>query len=325
MTLDWNWFFSSLSQSAAAIVGIFGAFIITKIFSNQTIFLEKTNKIRMLTTQAQNISDRANSHNIEWYNRIWNEGVYARYYRYFEENFPDAELADDITDAGIITYIEKSSFSMFSEKADIEKELKAITNTLCAENKARREEERKLRRMQADKSLGSVGQLFQGLQPFMKAQLQPAQRPYNLLASPPWERLQKIRDELKDSHLEAKHHARVVSDFLESITGNPESPPQITYSLILVLFLFFVGVIYPLSFMPASTSPILEISLELFLQYVLSLKGFFLITISTAFTVIVLLFFYTNIKMKYPEHPVKKLEELAHSQNYCENFKFLAS
>lgn len=325
MTLDWNWFFSSLSQSAAAIVGIFGAFIITKIFSNQTIFLEKTNKIKMLTTQAQNISDRANSHNIEWYNRIWNEGVYARYYRYFDENFPSAEFADENTDAGIIKYMEESSFSMFSEKAEIEKELRAITNTLCAENKTRRDQERKLQSMQTDNSVGSVGKLLQGLQPFMQTRFQPIQRQYNLLTAPPWDRLQKVRDELKESYLDAKHHARVISDFLESITGNPESPPQITYSLILVLFLFFIGVIYPLSFMPASSPPILGISLELLLGYALSLKGFFLITISSAFTVIVLLFFYTNIKMKYPEFPVKKLEELAHLQNYCENFKFFAS
>lgn len=325
MTLDWNWFFSSLSQSAAAIVGIFGAFIITKIFSNQTIFLEKTNKMRMLTTQAQNISDRANSQNIEWYNRIWNEGVYARYYRYFDENFPNAEFADDITDAGIIKYMEESNFSIFSEKAEIEKELREITNTICAENKARRDRERKFKSMQTDNSLGSVGKLLQGLQPYMQTHFQPPQRQYNLLTAPPWDRLQKVRDELKENYLDAKHHARVISDFLESIRGNPESPPQITYSLILVLFLFFVGVIYPLSFMPASPHPTLGISLELLLEYSLSLKGFFLVTISIAFTVIVLLFFYTNIKMKYPEHPVKKLEELSHLQNYCENFKFLDS
>ncbi|MCH7733340.1 MAG: hypothetical protein IIB44_12675 [Candidatus Marinimicrobia bacterium] len=33
---DWNWFFSALAQSAAAIVGIFAAFIITKIVNNQS-------------------------------------------------------------------------------------------------------------------------------------------------------------------------------------------------------------------------------------------------------------------------------------------------
>lgn len=324
MTLDWNWFFSSLSQSAAAIVGIFGAFIITKIFSNQSIFLEKTSKIRFLTTEAHKISDRANSHNIAWYNKTWNESEFSRYYRYFDENFPNAECEDASTEEGIKNYIEKNNFSMFSETSDIIEELKQITSTLCQENKARNEEEQRRQRAQTDRNLGSVGKLFQGLQPsFTQAIFQPTQRPYNTLASPPWDRLQKVRDELKDSHLEAKHHARVVSDFLDSIKGNPESPPQITYSLILVLFLFFVGVIYPLSFMPASSQPIIGVSIDLLFQYVYSLKGFFLITISTAFTVIVLVFFYTNIKMKYPKTSIIKLETLANSENYCKNFKFL--
>jgi len=34
--MDWNWYFAALSQSAAAIGGIFGAFIITKVLTNQT-------------------------------------------------------------------------------------------------------------------------------------------------------------------------------------------------------------------------------------------------------------------------------------------------
>lgn len=53
MSADWNWFFSSLSQSAAAIVGIFGAFIITKIFSNQTAFSEKTAKLNNYLIEAK--------------------------------------------------------------------------------------------------------------------------------------------------------------------------------------------------------------------------------------------------------------------------------
>jgi hypothetical protein len=61
MTQDWKWFFSYLSQSAAAIVGIFGAFIITQTFSNQTSFSEKKFKTKQLLIQARKISDNANS------------------------------------------------------------------------------------------------------------------------------------------------------------------------------------------------------------------------------------------------------------------------
>jgi hypothetical protein len=39
------WFFSALAQSTAAIVGIFSAFIITKMISNQSKFNENLSKI----------------------------------------------------------------------------------------------------------------------------------------------------------------------------------------------------------------------------------------------------------------------------------------
>ncbi|WP_262887779.1 hypothetical protein [Flavobacterium bernardetii] len=31
MSIDWNWFFSSFCQSAAALIGIIGAFIISRL------------------------------------------------------------------------------------------------------------------------------------------------------------------------------------------------------------------------------------------------------------------------------------------------------
>lgn len=324
MTLDWNWFFSSLSQSAAAIVGIFGAFIITKIFSNQSAFLEKTNKFKLLITQARKISDTANSFNIEWYNKHWNEGEFARFYSYFDTDFPDKEYEDDATDEGIKKYVEQSSFSIFSETSTITDELKSIVRDLCKENKERREAEEH-RAPAPTGDLGSIAKFINSMQPLAATYLKPKPMRYGALVSAPWEQLHKERGELRKSYLEAKHHARVVSDFLDSIKGNPESPPQITYSLILVLFLFFVGVIYPLSFMPASGSPSLGFGFDLAIEYIFSLRGFFLGTISLAFTVIVLLFFNTNIKMKYPKEAVRNIELLASPENYCKNFKFLAS
>lgn len=39
--MDWNYFYSSLALSVAALVGIFSAFIITKVISNQSEFEKK--------------------------------------------------------------------------------------------------------------------------------------------------------------------------------------------------------------------------------------------------------------------------------------------
>lgn len=68
-TTDWNWFFSSIAQSAAAIVGIFGAFIVTKILANQTAFAERNLRIQELITLGQKLAEASSRLSFEWYHR----------------------------------------------------------------------------------------------------------------------------------------------------------------------------------------------------------------------------------------------------------------
>ena len=46
MSFDWNWFFSAFAQCGAAIIGIFGAFIISKILNNTNRFHELQNELK---------------------------------------------------------------------------------------------------------------------------------------------------------------------------------------------------------------------------------------------------------------------------------------
>lgn len=84
--MDWNWFFSSLSQSAAAIVGIFGAFVITKILGNQSTFAQKLNACREVITNNQSIVDNASDLAIEWYNKRTIENELEDLSRLLEED-----------------------------------------------------------------------------------------------------------------------------------------------------------------------------------------------------------------------------------------------
>ena len=58
--MDWNWFFSSLAQSTAAIVGLFGAFIITKIINNEKEYKTNTAKIENLLHQSSLLKKEVN-------------------------------------------------------------------------------------------------------------------------------------------------------------------------------------------------------------------------------------------------------------------------
>lgn len=141
MIADWNWFFSSLSQSAAAIVGIFGAFIITKIFSNQTAFSEKTAKLNNYLIEAKKIADDAKSYNMEWHNKHYNDGEYRKFHDFLDEHFPANESMEKITNQILEDFIDKSDFSRYSEKEEIKKELIYIASKVCETNVTAREEQ----------------------------------------------------------------------------------------------------------------------------------------------------------------------------------------
>lgn len=93
--MDWNWFFSSLAQSAAAIVGVFGAFIITKILSNQTVFSEKKNRLKELLAEAEKIKGDAQALSFDWRNKYRLYGAQRDFEKLLndgtEENEPEEE------------------------------------------------------------------------------------------------------------------------------------------------------------------------------------------------------------------------------------------
>ena len=55
MIIDWNWFFSAFAQSGAAIIGIIGAFVISKIIDESSIKLNVEEKYKNLLTPWEKI------------------------------------------------------------------------------------------------------------------------------------------------------------------------------------------------------------------------------------------------------------------------------
>lgn len=66
--MDWDWFFSSAAQSVAAIVGLFGAFLVTKIIANQAEHRTLTEKAKDFINKAKILEFGAKSRKIGWYN-----------------------------------------------------------------------------------------------------------------------------------------------------------------------------------------------------------------------------------------------------------------
>jgi hypothetical protein len=296
-TTDWNWFFSSLAQSSAAIVGIFGAFIVTKILANQSAFAEKSRRIQELVTLGQKIADSSSRLSFDWYHR--NDSA--------SELKDLEELLEKDGDQSPEGLYDKLRFSPYIARADaIETIARAKSRR---EQRLEKEREESLRQLEQAKLRG-----FNAIsRPFDLG----INMPVNLHMRP---QLQKEREEIDILYTEAKHHARVVSDFHALVASNPESSTVITASLILILTLFFVGVIYPLSFMPLPTDWKPALSLTEVSKFIFSLRGVLLGAVSLLFTTMLAMFFIMNIRLKYPAIKLERLEKYTHLSEYSQYF-----
>lgn len=318
--MDWNWFFSSLSQSAAAIVGIFCAFIVTKILSNQEIFLEKNNQLKNLIVEAERIRDSAEALCIDWYNKHTTTEELKSAQELIESNI--ALTAEEI--------YEKLDFSPFLERdvvmSEIDNLIQSEKDRLAkeeAERKRQIEYEENLRQLEMQGGLGSVIASAHRASVLLNSDfsLKPAHSTFQL--SPTLQFGHHLTNERQQIELvlrDAKHHVRVISNFLNSVQGNPESSRQITFSLILVTMLFFIGVIYPLSFMPKMSGSTFELSFSAFFPLLFSIKGMLLCAFSIVFVSALTMFFVTNLKMKYSIREVSLLQEFSDISAYSRYF-----
>lgn len=299
-TTDWNWFFSSVAQSAAAIVGIFGAFIVTKILANQAAFAEKSLRIQELITLGQKLAEASGRLSFDWYHRNDSADELEKLERLLEDD--DSQPPEAL--------YEKLRFSPYIPRAD------AIVT--IARAKSRREERIEREREETRRELEQASSRgFSGIASPMDSGLLRGIGSPRLHMGP---QLDKEREEIDSLYTEARHHVRLVSDFHAIVSPNPESSLVITASLVLILTLFFAGVIYPLSFMPLPTDWKPALSLAEIPSFIFSLRGTLLLVVSLLFTTMLAMFFVMNIRLKYPADKLERLEHFKHLSAYSQYF-----
>jgi len=277
---DWNWFFSSVAQSAAAIVGIFGAFIVTKILSNQSAFAEKSRRIQELVATSQKISDASGRLSFDWYHRRMNEEKFQMLEDLLEK---DASLEPEALYQSLI-------FSPYQPRAEMLDKI--------AQAKMLREQRLEREWKQAKQSSEQARQF--GISSFPPGINSSLLRRSCIPTTHLTPGLSREREEIDAMYTEARHQVRLVSDFYEVVATNPESSEVITWSLALILMLFFVGVIYPLSFLPLPTNWNPVLSLSGVFTFWLSLRGAILASVSLIFTTMLTIFFVMNVRLRYP-------------------------
>jgi hypothetical protein len=285
--MDWNWFFSSLAQSVAALVGVVGAFLISSLLNNQATYARNRSRTRELLREGDRLSDAVASRDFQWYNK--------QTLRYALEEIEDAAReADEIGSPE--DYYESYDLPVYLPK---EQSLQAIERTL--------EEERERRRREAmERQVGSMG-------------LGPASSGFRLPLPPATMAGVRLENQahrqMYEQEAEAirqlvvgiKSHLRAVEEHVQAIQQNPEASRVVRVVLLAILLLFGVGVIYPLSFLPVPPVGPGPLSLGAFFQILFSLRGLLLMLTSGVFTALVGYLWRLNQGLR---HPVREVEDL---------------
>ncbi len=296
-TTDWNWFFSSVAQSAAAIVGIFGAFIVTKILANQSAYAEKNRRMQELITIGEKLVDATSRLAFEWYHKHNTASEI--------ENLEKLLVKDETEEPDSL--YEKLHFSPYISKADALQIISRVKSS--REERLQREREESMLQMEQAGKLGIGTAFAMPARPHLLSELKSFQP-----------QLTKEREVIDGLYTEVKHHVRVVSDFQSLVVSHPESSSLITASLILIVTLFFSGVIYPLSFMPLPTDWKPSISFGEIPNFICSLRGALLAVVSILFSTMLAMFFVLNIRMRYPQALLEQLEQYKHLSKYSKYF-----
>ncbi|MDX7756479.1 hypothetical protein [Aeromonas hydrophila] len=286
--MDWNVFFSTISQTSGAIVGIFTAFLITKIISNQSDFSKLKNEATHHLIDSETAESEAKTRSFDWYNTAKRNEAIAK----IEYDILSKRQIPQVTEC-----ILKYKFSPFDDlesiKVVIENKLSELSEKLEAERK----------RKEAVSSI--LGRTFS---PALMPPLPPIANLNNNLGEE-----REIIDQLI---IKIERQTKKNEALSAELKGGIDSVNLVTCSIVTVLILFFAGVIYPLSFLPWEQGKEIYLSLSAFWDILFSLQGFMLLLISVIFSALMIVFLVINWKLKHSVDVIEKITHYSDVSNY---------
>ncbi len=291
---DWNWFFSSLAQSVAAIVGVLAAFMIARLLNSQAQFAQNAARTDELLTGAERLRDAAAIRYFPWYNARTNEDATSRAIRSMNEELSAEER------------YQKAGFSRYTAREDA---LRAIADSIAEAKAIEAARERRER-------TGAFG--------LTQAMLNiPSMKDVMASSAVDQQRLEE-GDEIQRLGVEIKHHIRQVEGHLVRLNGNPERSAVVTASLGACALLFYIGVIYPLSFLPIQSGGGFNLSIEAFFEILGSLRGSLLAIVAIVFSGLLLVLYRANEALRHDETRLTRLNEAISLGWYSKYFQVAA-
>jgi len=325
MNPDWNWFFSSIAQSAAAIVGIMFAFIITKTLSGKQAFAERLGKVKNLFIRANALKTMAGRRLFDWYNEQCEISAIDDLTRRYEDSdgnlpFYDCEKIYEALDFSPYQPIEDAISAIKSRLEELDSIREKINDGVSVGSE------------QVDSHSVGRESIFNTMLPSLDGGLRsvfenglhgslgsyigyPEQRFLN------WESIGKERDKIERLTLEIQQHSERARILLGELESSPEYSKEIEFSIYLVSVLFYFGVIWPLSFLPLSTGEKFTVSFSAILPAITSFQGLMLSIFGIAFAFIPVFFFRLNRSFKYSEEEISRLKMVTRLGYYSKHYK----
>lgn len=291
--MDWNVFFSTVSQTSGAIVGIFSAFLITKIIASQSEFHRGKEKISEYLNKSKTLANEALMIRFEFYNKELAECALRKIDILYEENKKILSASE---------YFDKFKFSLFQNKEDALNEIKIKIADLNVKQKI---DEREYLEMTTKSPFVSTTR-------YAKIPLTPKALSDDA---------NKERGLIESLLIRTIAQIKFNQDLLKSLKDDSHSSSLVSISIVAAVALFFLGVIYPLSFLPMVTGEKVSISFYFFWDILFSFKGVLLSIISIVFCGLMVSFFCVNKKLKYDRSIIHELEEYSDLRNYSDFFK----
>ena len=268
--MDWNWFFSSLAQSAAAIVAIFGGFIITKVMNNQSDFERKCSEVKDCIRLCLRLVHEGQTVNFQFIVGLARQrGLHAAEMRIFNDNpVQDAEH-----------YYRTTLFSAFDDRQQI---------------------------------INDINNLIENFRLHPTAPIARSRSFSNATAATEFHTQERNAGESINKYiLDVNSLSLSARTLAAEIKGDRYSRQLVATAIIGIIVLFYVGVIYPLSFMPMIPNQPLSLSVSAFWSTLFSLPGAIMSVISVIFTLMMLAFLAINLRLKFDQQEIRKLEDFS--------------
>ena len=282
MNQDWNWFFSSFAQSAAALIGIIVAYLISRILS----LSEQVNKLVSIFTDLNLnyllLKEKLNSRKFEWYNEsiINNSSL-------LKKEISDNKF-NNLTDRKKIEVLHTIEPTLFKMP---ETNLRALNNIMS-------EYEKKKKQNGSEYPYGDLNFTTQSF----------------------WNTVQEEKEKINEIKTDVYYNISKFIINKEEMKSLLDTFTPIKVIISILLLSFPLTVIYPLHLLPQQNgvSPILIYNPSIIIKNIISFKNIMLLTFLIPIEGILIYFFFltSSLKKNLKESYILSTDELIKIESY---------